>query len=331
MAEPAGKVLRFCKDTRTPNRVCPMLTITNTLLPLIILLLAGYGMHRTGFLADGFWIPAERLTYYVLMPVLLVRVIGPAELGDVTVFPAVITVLSGVCAMALGLWFAGRGLRRRLGGPKYTSVLQGVVRFNTYIALAVAQGLYGAEGVLIGGLMAGFMIPTVNVLCVATFSVVNGERGVQPRRLLKDLAVNPLLLGCVFGGVLNVADAAFPVWVLNSLDLTAGMALPLALLASGAALRFSRLRDDLSPALLAVTGQFAVKPLIAYAVGVSLSLDQMHLVLAVVFMGVPTASSSSILARKMGGDHTTMATIIAVQTVLAFATLPVTMALLGVT
>ena len=62
-----------------------------------------------------------------------------------------------------------------------------------------------------------------------------------------------------------------------------------------------------------------------------MGLDQMHLVLAVVFMGVPTASSSSILARKMGGDHTTMATIIAVQTVLAFATLPVTMALLGVT
>ena len=307
-----------------------MLTITNTLLPLIVLLLAGYVMRRTHFLTDGFWTSAERLTYYVLMPVLLIRVIGPAELGGVAVFPAIMTVLSGVCAMALMLWLAGRPLIRRLGGPKYTSVLQGAVRFNTYIALAVAQGLYGAEGVLIGGLMAGFMIPTVNVLCVGTLSVVAGRGGLTPLRLLKDLAVNPLLMGCVFGGVLNVVDMPFPVWVINSLDLMGRLALPLALLATGAALQFNRLRDDLASAGLAAAGQFAVKPLIACAVGTALGLDQMTLVLAVVFMGVPTASSSYILARKMGGDHGAMATIIAFQTLLAFATLPITLALLGV-
>ena len=49
---------------------------------------------------------------------------------------------------------------------------------------------------------------------------------------------------------------------------------------------------------------------------------------ALVFQVLPTASSSYILARQLGGDAPLMAGITAVQTVLAVAAIPLVLALL---
>ncbi|MNI86306.1 hypothetical protein D3C73_1433920 [compost metagenome] len=44
--------------------------------------------------------------------------------------------------------------------------------------------------------------------------------------------------------------------------------------------------------------------------------------MAVLFQALPTASSSYVMARQMGGNAPLMATIIALQTVAAAVTLP---------
>ena len=50
---------------------------------------------------------------------------------------------------------------------------------------------------------------------------------------------------------------------------------------------------------------------------------------AVIAAAVPTAASSFILARQMGGDATLMANLITVQVLLAVVTLPLMMWLSG--
>jgi predicted permease len=55
----------------------------------------------------------------------------------------------------------------------------------------------------------------------------------------------------------------------------------------------------------------------------------MAVTVAGLFGAVPTAASGYTLARAMGGDAPLMATIITVQTALAFITLPLTVWLLG--
>ena len=47
---------------------------------------------------------------------------------------------------------------------------------------------------------------------------------------------------------------------------------------------------------------------------------------AVLFNGLPTATSAYILARQLGGDATLMASLITAQTLLAMLTLPLVLA-----
>ncbi|MNP27742.1 hypothetical protein D3C76_1206690 [compost metagenome] len=49
--------------------------------------------------------------------------------------------------------------------------------------------------------------------------------------------------------------------------------------------------------------------------------------MAILFQALPTASSSYVMARQMGGNAPLMANIIALQTLLAALTLPVMLSL----
>lgn len=305
-----------------------MQTIANALLPLIVVLAAGLMLRRSGFLDRSFWDQAENLSYYVLMPVLLVRTIGGSQLGDVP-WGDMVTVLYGATFGAAALLLAGYGLlRSRVSGPLFTSVFQGGVRYNTYIALAIIETMFGATGIAIGGVLAGFLIIAINLVLVGVMATVLHTGGSALGRMLREFIRNPLILACLTGGLINVSGVMIPVWLDGSMAMVSRMALPVALLCVGASLSLRRLKGDLVPALVSSTVQFAVKPSIAFGLAVWLGLPVMATSIVVIFMAVPTAVSSYIFARKMGGDQETMATIITFQTIAAFAVLTVVLGLL---
>jgi len=310
-------------------------TIINTLVPVVFLLVSGQALRRTLIEDAGFWAAAEKLTYFVLMPALLVQTLSGNTLERLP-WLEIATVAYGVLLILTVALVGGYLLSgTRSTAAVFTSVFQGSIRFNTYIALALAEGIYGTEGLAIGALTSGLMIVVINILCVTVLAVTIGPDGSRtPRqqavRVIRDLAQNPLLLACLAGGVLNMAGGRLPVWLDGSLGLLTRMALPLALLCVGASIGLSRLRADLTPSLLAGVIQFGVKPALAAALCLWLGLPAMVTTVLVLLMAVPTAPSAYILARRMGGDHEVMASIIGFQTVTAFATLPLTLLVLGV-
>lgn len=312
-----------------------METIINTLVPVVFLLVSGQALRRTLIEDAGFWAAAEKLTYFVLMPALLVQTLGGSTLESLP-WLEIATVAYGVLLILTVALVGGYLLSgTRSTAAVFTSVFQGSIRFNTYIALALAEGIYGTEGLAIGALTSGLMIVVINILCVTVLAVTIGHDGSRtPRqqavRVIRDLAQNPLLLACLAGGMLNMAGGHLPVWLDGSLGLLTRMALPLALLCVGASIGLSRLRADLTPSLLAGVIQFGVKPALAAALCLWLGLPAMVTTVLVLLMAVPTAPSAYILARRMGGDHEVMASIIGFQTVTAFATLPLTLLVLGV-
>ena len=108
----------------------------DALAPVVLLIALGYALRASGFLPKPAWAPVDRLVYYVLFPALLVSELAEAELGGVPVLAMAACLLLTQLAMA-ALAAAARAVWR-LGGPAYTSVLQCVVRWNTYVALALA-------------------------------------------------------------------------------------------------------------------------------------------------------------------------------------------------
>lgn len=315
-----------------------MIAVLNALIPIAVLIFCGWLLKSRSLLPEAFWGGLEKLTYYILTPALLVHVLAGPKAGGKAALPAqwadlMTVVWLTLIGCAAGLWVLAL-LFRRWNRPTFTSVFQGGVRFNTFVGLAVADGLLGRDGVAMTALAAGAMIVLINVLCVATLTLAVGGGGSLATRLKvipKELARNPLIIACLIGAVFTATGTTLPVSIDGVFKIFGDAGLPMALLAVGAGIRFGGEARAVGSEILASAVQFIAKPLIAYALGTSFGLTGTALVVVVLLMALPTAPSAYILARQMGGDAPVMARIISAQTVGAFLTLPVTLWLLGLT
>lgn len=301
-----------------------MTSIADALIPVLALILVGFVIQRTGFLPPAFWPSAEKLTYFLLMPATLIHNLAGKQIGSLPWVKILLTVEGAVLTSALlvTIWWLAN---RQMGGPVFTSLFQGGVRFNTFVALAVAENLFGRDGLFLAALGAGFMIILINVLCVSAFSLaVNDGAGINLKRLAGDLLRNPLIIACVVGVGVNATGVKLPVALDGILALGGKAAFPVGLMAVGAAYRAGNMMLHWRPLMASSAVQFLCKPLIAWGLATYLGLTGVSLSVAVLLFSVPTAPSAYILSRQMGGDHDSMAAIITVQTCLSFFTLPLT-------
>ena len=98
--------------------------------------------------------------------------------------------------------------------------------------------------------------------------------------------------------------------------------LPLGLLCVGAALELGSVRSWVRPVAYSSLAKFVIMPLATVGACHVFGLDGKAAIAAVLFQALPTASSSYIMARQLGGDAPLMAGIVASQTLLAAVTLP---------
>lgn len=304
-----------------------MLAVSHALGPLFLLILTGTLLRRLRFPDEKFWHGAERFIYFLLFPAMLISTLATADFGRVA-FTGMVGLLAGLLlVLAAVLWLA----RNRLGldMPSFTSVFQGALRFNTYVGLAGAAALYGDAGITAAAVAIAVMVPLVNILCVLMFVGVDGGGQSGLWNAIKALAKNPLLLGCVAGIGLNVTGIGLPGWSRDTLSLAGQAALPLGLIAVGVALQLKALRGTGRAFWQACAIKFAALPMLALLVGWLTGLGEIELGVVVLFTALPTATSSYILARQMGGNAPLMAAIITGQTLLAMAILPVWMSLLA--
>jgi malonate transporter and related proteins len=98
--------------------------------------------------------------------------------------------------------------------------------------------------------------------------------------------------------------------------------LPLGLLCVGAALEFTAAKNWLHPVGASSVAKFALMPLATLAACQAFGLHGPAAIAALLFQTLPTASSSYIMARQLGGDAPLMAGIVAAQTLLAGIAMP---------
>lgn len=140
--------------------------------------------------------------------------------------------------------------------------------------------------------------------------------------MLKSLLLNPLLIACVIGLALWGADADIPPLLLTLVDLFSRPAITLGLLAAGAGLSFAHLFSAFNATLLWSAFRLVVFPALALHFCLTFGLGKFETMIAVICCATPTAVNGYILAKELGGDHVFSASLIAMQTVLSLATLP---------
>ncbi len=188
-----------------------MTAIVAALAPVGMVIALGWGLRRAGFPGDALWAPAERLTYYVLFPALLVNNLANAPIAELRVATMALALAAALVSGA-GLMMA---LRRFLDvdGPAFTSLFQGAIRLNSYAGVAAAVALYGEAGLTLAAVALAVFIPTVNVLSVVVLSRYAGSKPAPWRSVAGSVARNPLILACVAGAALNGLQLGLPPWL----------------------------------------------------------------------------------------------------------------------
>ena len=291
------------------------------LLPDFMLIALGFAVCRWTPLDRGVWEGAERHVYYLLFPVLLFNSVlkSPLSLGGLATLGAcgLAILASGIAlAYALGLL---PGIDKRL----LASGAQVAFRFNSYVGLALAERLGGAEGVAAIALLLAIAVPVVNIAAVWPLAR-HGGHGV-----LRELARNPLIIGTLAGITANLAGLQFPAALSTTLQRIGVAALPIGLMAVGAGLRFGALRAAPRLAAALLTIRHLVVPLVAIALLRFTSLTPLEQLVLVAFAALPTASSCFVLAARLGGDGSYTAGLVTLSTLLGMLSVPLALGLYG--
>ncbi|WP_335948690.1 AEC family transporter [Salipiger bermudensis] len=297
-----------------------------TIWPLFALICLGFLLARAGFPDRGFWPAAERINYFVLFPALLVANLVDAPVRDPAILRLGGAMVVTTCLAALVMTLL-RSTVMKAPAARFGPALQGVVRFNTYLGLAITASLAGTEGLERAAVLLAVGVPLVNVLSIIALSEASVLR--HPLPLLKTMARNPLILGCVVGIALALAGTGLPFGSKRVLEFLAQASLPLGLLCVGAALQPKAIRSDVAalagPSLL----RLMAMPTLGAGVAMIFGLDGIEALVLVVFMAIPTAPTAYVLTRQLGGDGTLMAGLVTLQTLAAVLTIPLMLWLLG--
>lgn len=296
-----------------------MSLVLSAIVPIVAILLLGKVIAATRILSDEGWLGLESITYYVLFPALIVSKIAVADFSAVD-WRMPVTLIGAQIIMAVAT--TALGLLSKQPGNRIGVFVQSGVRWNTFIALAIAQDIMGPSGIVLVAAAAAAMVPTANLLSI--FALLRFSNGTTESSILfRQILANPLILAFVVGFALNQSGVGLTSEIASFLDILAQAAIAMGLLASGCHIH---LRNGSTShkvvfgwSLLRLFGLPLVAGLIAYA----LSPPREVLFVILIATAVPTASNGAILARKLGGDAPLAANLIAVQTVLALISVPV--------
>ncbi len=297
------------------------MSVALLLLPDFLLIAGGALLRRLRMFDAPLWTGIERLVYFVLFPALLFRSLAtsPSALSDAGRLLAVGVTFS-VAGMLLTL--LARPLLR-LPQPVFAACFQCAFRFNTYVALAVASRVAGEQGVALISLLVGVLVPVVNLAAVGMLA--HGRGG----RIALELARNPLVVACAAGILWKHLEWPLPAVAARLLELLAGAAVPLGLLAVGAGLTFARHTLPLRALAWWNTVKLVALPAIALALAPLVGLSPVERQIAIVMAAVPTATSAYILATQMNGHGAPVALLISSGTLAAALTLPLWIALVS--
>lgn len=298
-----------------------MMTFFFSLSPILAIIVLGYLLQISNFLPDEIWAGLEKLTYWVLFPALLLHGLGRQSLAGVP-WPSMMLIAGSTLLISAAVLVLWHKMRSDVSGPTFTSIFQGGIRWNTYIALAAALAFYGQEGLAHAMVAAGFIIVLVNVLCVSAFAIWGGTGYSGGAAFIKDVFANPLIIGCAAGWFLSLSGIGLSGPPEEILRILGSAALPLGLMAVGAALRPKAIPGHVKAIVISSLVTFGLKPLTAIFLISAVGLSGIPAGVMLFCFITPTAPTAYILARQLGGDTETMSSIISFQTILAFLMMP---------
>lgn len=290
-------------------------------LPNLILMGLGFFMQRRGEISQAFIDQASKMVFNYALPCLLFFSVANSSVNYSQQI-----VLIGAGLLVTMLLFIGAELyvRRFVEQPEDQGVfVQGVFRSNMAIlGLATVANAYGEVGLSIGAVYMGIITIVFNILAVITLSRVS-THGISTWRgritlIVRKLIANPLIIALVAAFVYKALGLpTLKGVILQTGNLLAAIALPLALICAGATIDIKSMLSPSGLSMQASIGRIIIAPLLAVAVGWGFGLTGVHMGVLFLMVASPTAAASYVMAKAMDGNEVLAANILAFTTVVS--------------
>jgi malonate transporter and related proteins len=313
-----GLPIRANPERHARSGYPPGVNFAQLLFPDFSLILCGFLVCRYTALNRKVWEQVETLVYFFLFPVLLFQSIVRSPLD--------LRAASGLIGAGLTLGVTGIALAyvlprlpvlgRHIPARDHAASAQIAFRFNSFIALALAERVAGPQGLQLIAVLIGVCVPLFNVGAVWPMA-----RHAQ-RSFLRELVRNPLIVATAAGLAANFAGMTISPWLEPTVNRIGAASLALGLMAAGAGMQLSSLARAKTLAVSVLAIRHLLLPLVALALSHLFGLSPVQASVLLAFSALPTASSGYVLAARMGYDGTYVAGLITLSTLLGMLSLP---------
>lgn len=291
--------------------------IADLILPVFAVIVTGWVVGYTGYLSRQISDALIHFAYNIAMPALLIVTIAQ-EPGRSLINWRFLVAFGGGSLLCFILVFGIMSIRGSRSLASRTMDGMAASMTNTgFVALPVLQAIYGPRAVLPAAIATVFVAVVMFPLAVVLLEV--GQRSVDgtrksPITTIKHVVLNPLVISTLIGMLLSIMGLHMPRPVAAYLGIFADALTPCALFAIGLGLSLDGLRANIGQASLLSAVKLVVMPLIVYGLCLSLGLDPLYTIAAVICAAVPTAKTVYILAGEYHCEEMMVASTISLTT-----------------
>lgn len=345
-------------------------------MPIILLILVGAVARRAGFVDAVVLRKINKFNFrFNFFALMIVNLYEVKSIRQMPVRMSLFMLVTLSVLFLLGLFLSGIFTNERF---RRGVLIQALFRSNyAIVGIPVAVALVGDEG----GQMASFLqFPVVmfynfmSVLALSIFSdyeaqyrlygegplaesgttaakptenaggsgTIPAKPGVDVSKILRGIALNPLIQGLVIGFVLLLlrevvprgtdGELAFSIkrdipWLYSSLKSLSGMATPLALVVLGGQLEMKEIRGYKKELVAGVLMRLLGAPLVGFSMLYAavrmgfLTVGPVEIAVVVAIFGSPLAVASIVMSNEMGGDGHLAGQIVVWTSILGMGTL----------
>jgi malonate transporter len=300
--------------------------IADLILPVFAVILTGWIVGYTGYLSRALSGALIHFAYNIAMPALLIVTIAQ-EPAHSLINWRFLVAFGGGSLLCFILLFGVMSIRVSHTLASRTMYGMAASMTNTgFVALPVLAAIYGQRAVLPAAIATVFvavvMFPIAVILLEVGQTDKNGSR-TATMVTVKHVVLNPMVISTLIGMLLAVLNLRMPGPVTAYFDILADALTPCALFAIGLGLSIDGLRANIVPVSLLSAVKLVIMPLIVYGLSISLGLDPLYTIAAVICAAVPTAKTVYILAGEYHCEEMMVASTVSLTTLASIISLVV--------
>lgn len=295
----------------------------NATIPVFLIMVAGYVLHRRGMLTEGFVNSADKFNFNVALPVMLFTDLISTNIREefdikFALFCAAITTVMFFCIwIGAKIFVKDKSMTGAFVQASYRSSV-------AVLGIAFITNIYGNAGmmpmIIIGS------VPLYNIFAVVVLSFEspkskNSSLKAHIKTSLVNIIKNPIIISIFLGVLCAFINLKLPQIINKTLTSIGSLASPLTLIAIGAGFEGAKAIKKIKPTLAASIIKLVVLPAVFIPIAIRLGWTDRALVALIIMLGSPTTPSCYIMTKNMHGDHVLTSSIVVTTTLLSSITL----------